>query len=188
MRLCIEFGQSSPSVERQHFCFFSDVAFGQSPDLGIDSVLDLFVLGLRLFKHIVVLVAEWLKEVFEHFGEESLQTCEPIEHADALGFVELDALRVVEVCRQFIEQVVLLCGEITLIEVIAHDERLKRHTLKLCVDCTVRANFSESDGQCRHAVEPVERMGGLFHLLGCENELQAVVLVRPEIAVTVQDF
>ena len=44
-----------------------------------------------------------------------------------------------------------------LIEVIADDERLKRHTLKLCVDCTARANFSESDGQCRYAVEPVER-------------------------------
>ena len=70
---------------------------------------------------------------------------------------EPDALRAVEVRRQFIEQVVLLCGEIGLIEVIADDERLKRHTLKLCVDCAVRANFSESDGQCRHAVEPVER-------------------------------
>jgi len=65
----------------------------------------------------------------------------------------------------------MLGGKITLIEVIADDERLKRHTLKLCVDCTVRANFSESDGQCRHAVEPAERMGGSFHLPGGENEL-----------------
>ena len=79
-------------------------------------------------------------------------------------------------------------GEITLIEVIAHDERLKRHTLKLRVDCTVRANFSEPYGQRRHAVEPVERMGGSFHLLGSEDKLKSVVLARPEIAVTVQDF
>ena len=85
--------------------------------------------------------------MFEHFGEESLQTCKPVEHTDALGFVELDAAGAVEVCRQFIEQVVLLGGEITLIEVVADDERLKRHALKLRVDCTVRANFSESDGQ-----------------------------------------
>ena len=89
---------------------------------------------------------------------------------------------------QLVEQFILPGGEITLIEVIADDERLKRHTLKLCVDCTVRANFSESDGQCRHAVEPVERMGGSFHLPGCENELQAIVLARPNIAVAVQDF
>ena len=44
---------------------------------------------------------------------------------------------VVEVCGKFIKQVVLLRGEITLIEVVAHDERLKLHALKLRVDCTV---------------------------------------------------
>jgi len=90
---------------------------------------------------------------------------------------------------QLVEQFILPGGEIALIEVIADDERLKRHTLKLCVDCAVRANFSESDGQCRHAVEPVEHMGGSFHLLGSENKLLLAVPTSPAvIAVVVQDF
>ena len=130
-----------------------------------------------------------LKEVLEHFGEETFERGEPVEHTDALGGSVFDALCVVEVCRQFIEQVVLPCREITLIEVIADDERLKRHTLKLCVDCAMRANFSESDGQCRHAVEPVEHMGGSFHLIGSENKLLLAVPTSPAvIAVAVQDF
>ena len=87
--------------------------------MGVDGVLKLLVLGLLLFKHIAVItacVADRLEEMFEHSSEECFERGKPIEHADALGFSEPDALRAVEVRRQFIEQVVLLGGEIALIE------------------------------------------------------------------------
>ncbi|MBQ2563117.1 MAG: hypothetical protein II559_06865 [Muribaculaceae bacterium] len=61
---------------------------------------------------------------------------------------------------QLVEQFILLGGEITLIKVIADDERLKRHTLKLRVHCTVRANFSEPYGHGRQRVNPIKRGNG----------------------------
>ena len=144
-----------------------------------------------MFKHIAIVTAcvvNGLEEMFEHFREKAFERGKPIEHADALGFVEPNALCFVKMCRKFIEQVVLLGGEITLIEVIADDERLKRHTFKIGFKSAVFANLRDTYRHRRHVVEPVERMRGLLHLFNREDKFLLAELAEPVVAVFVKDL
>ena len=76
-----------------------------------------------------------------------------------------------------------------MIEVIADDERLKRHSLEVRRHGSVPADPCDADRHCRQRVEPAERMGGSLYLLGSENELLLAVPTSPAvIAVAVQDF
>ena len=80
-------------------------------------------------------------------------------------------------------------GEIALIEVIADDERLKRHSLEVRRHGSVPADPCNADRHCRQRVEPAERMGGSFYLLGSENELLLAVPTSPAvIAVAVRGY
>lgn len=132
--MTVEFREGSPCVKRKDFFLFGDVAFGQGSYLGVDGVLQNLVLRLFLFKHIAIVnagVADRLEEMFEHASEKAFERGKPVEHTDTFRGGELDFARVVEVCCHLIEQVVLLGGEIALIEVIADDEHLEWHSLEV---------------------------------------------------------
>lgn len=65
---------------------------------------------------------------------------------------------------QLVEQFILPGDEITLIEVIADDERLKRHALEVRRNGSVSADPCDTDRHGRHIVEPAERSDCLRHL------------------------
>ena len=67
-----------------------------------------------------------LKEIRELAREVIFERGEPVEDVYALVWLESHRLAI-ERCAELVEQFIILRLEITLIEVIADDERLKRH-------------------------------------------------------------
>ena len=69
-----------------------------------------------------------------------------------------------------VKQLLILSGDITLIEVIAHDECLKRHPLEVSRYGMESAYPLQTDGICRQRSEPVERSDCLRHLWRSDHE------------------
>ena len=96
-----------------------------------------------------------LKEIRELAREVIFERGEPVEDVYALVWLESHRLAI-ERCAELVEQFIILRLEITLIEVIADDERLKRHFGEVSRERVLAVDFGNANRHGLQRAEPFE--------------------------------
>lgn len=157
--LRIEFGKCAVSIEGEDFGLFCDIAFGEGTDLCVHGIFDAGTgnWGLGIGKQVSVFrFRVSRKEVGVSACERRFERCDPVENGDALvgGERSLDAG--IYYRGDFVEQCIVLCLEIALVEVIDDDVLLKWHLVEVGGDAGAVFEFYGANWRSRERAEPIE--------------------------------
>ena len=98
----------------------------------------------------------WLEKVGITASEMVFERCYPVEYRDTLVGRERGFDAEIEDVCEFIEQIVRLSLQITLIEISNHNVCLKRHIGEVSGESLTVFELPRTYGSCRERAEPVE--------------------------------
>ena len=142
------------SIEGEDFGLFCDIAFGEGTDLCVHRGLDRQ--GGRAEQVAGGDGIGRLEKVGVSACERGFERCDPVENGDALvgGKRSLDAG--IYHRGDFVEQRIVLCLEIALVEVIDDDVLLKGHLVEVGSDAEAVFEFYGASWRSRQRAEPIE--------------------------------